>query len=76
MKRGLVFQLAGRAYHLHIVVSDPLDDRVLVCNLTDKKNCPDSPCFFRVGDHPWITKESGIAIRFLSTSHAPGMRWP
>ena len=72
MKLGLVFQLVGQDYHIHIVISEPLRNRVLVCNLTDKNKCPDSPCFFNVGDHEWITKESGVAIRFLYTLPCSG----
>jgi hypothetical protein len=65
MNPGTVFQLVGESFHPHIVISEPLENRVLVCNLTDKKKCKDSPCFFKAGEHEWITKESGIAIRYI-----------
>lgn len=46
--------------HFWIVISKPLDGRVLVANLTDEEHCPKSPCCFEADEHPIIKKTSVI----------------
>jgi len=72
MKPGTVFQITGRGNHPRIVLSHPLEGRVLTCNLTDVKKCPQSPCFCDPSDHEWITKESGIPLEYLTTLPCSG----
>jgi hypothetical protein len=67
MNPGTVFQVSGRDNHPRIILSRPYNGRVLTCNLTDASKCPESPCFCNVADHEWITKESGIPFRYLTT---------
>jgi len=57
---GTVFQLKGKGNHLRIVISGVKGGRVLVVSVTDKENCPDSPCKISIGEHPQITISSVI----------------
>jgi hypothetical protein len=61
---GTCFQLLlseeSEENHFWIVISKPIDGRVLVANLTDRGKCPDSPCQFVPNEHPVITKASAI----------------
>jgi hypothetical protein len=61
---GTCFQLLlsddTECNHFWIVISKPLDGRVLVANLTWEENCPDSPCRFAINEHPVIAKPSVI----------------
>jgi hypothetical protein len=66
MKPGTVYQVTGKNNHPRIILSNPLDGRFLTCNLTDAKKCRDSPCFCNPSDHAYITKESGIPLRYLT----------
>jgi hypothetical protein len=62
---GKVFRLTDQSVESHfwIIVSEPLDGKVLAVNVTDGANCPDSPCKLAVGDHPRITIPSAIIYR-------------
>jgi hypothetical protein len=72
MKPGTVFQVTGKNNHPRIVLSNPRNGRFLTCNLTDSNKCPESPCFCNRADHEWITKDSGIALRYLTTLPCDG----
>jgi hypothetical protein len=67
MKPGRVFQVVGKGNHPRIILSHPLLGRFLSCNLTDADKCPESPCFCGHSDHEWITKESSIPFKYLTT---------
>ena len=60
--RGTAFQITGDAFHYWIVVAEK-NGQVLALNLTDVKNCSHSPCIFRTGEHPIITKDSAVNYR-------------
>lgn len=56
---GQVFQLTCEGgNHFWAVISPVVDGLVLAVNITDFRNCPDSPCVFDAGVHPVITKKS------------------
>jgi hypothetical protein len=69
---GTVFQVTGTGNHLRIVLSHPLEGRVLTCNLTDAQKCPRSPCRCDPSNHEWITKPSGIPFEYLVTLPCSG----
>jgi hypothetical protein len=73
MNPGTVFQLTGTGNHPRIVLSKPLNGRILTCNLTDARKCPESPCFCNPSDHEWITKESGVPFEYLTTLPCSGI---
>jgi hypothetical protein len=74
MTPGTVFQLNGDGNHIRIVISPHKGNPpfVLVCNLSDRNKHPDSPCFFDVTDHDWITKPSAIPVRKLDALPVAG----
>ena len=57
---GQVFQLTSDegGNHFWVVISPVVDGLVLAVNITDFRNCPDSPCVFEAGIHDVITKRS------------------
>ena len=66
-KPGTVFQIRGQGYHFWVIISKPLDGKVLMVNVTDKENCPDSPCHLDSTDHPAFTKPCAIFYRLART---------
>ncbi|HEY1662643.1 MAG TPA: hypothetical protein VGI03_09510 [Verrucomicrobiae bacterium] len=62
--KGTCFQLLlnpeTEKNHFWIVISEIVDGRVLVANITDSLKCPDSPCHFTVDEHSTITKPSAV----------------
>jgi hypothetical protein len=64
---GSVFQISGDGYHFHIVLSQPLNGLVLVCNISDLEHFSESTCPFDQKDHEWFTKPSGLILRRLKT---------
>jgi hypothetical protein len=46
--------------HLHIVISPPIDGKVLLVNVTTPKYDSDLTCVLRDGDHPFLTHDSVI----------------
>lgn len=57
---GTVFQIKGVGFHAWVVISKPLNGKVLAVNFTDVKNSPDSPCKIGIGEHPIINKPSAV----------------
>jgi len=48
--------------HLWFVCTHPnASDDVVILNLTDSDNLSDGTCLLSKGDHPFITRDSGIA---------------
>jgi hypothetical protein len=72
MNPGTVFHLTGRGNHLRIILSPPLEGRVLTCNLTDAEKCPRSLFYCDPSDHEWIAKRSGIPFEWLVTLPCSG----
>jgi sensor domain CHASE-containing protein len=63
-KPGTVFQVVPEGgNHFWVVISAPLNGKVLVVNITDEKHCPDSPCKLAVGEHPVLIKASAVHYR-------------
>jgi hypothetical protein len=62
---GTMFRLSEQTINSHcwLVISEPLDGKVLCVNITDGGNCPDSPCHLAIGEHACITKPSAIVYR-------------
>jgi hypothetical protein len=61
---GTVFQVIPEGgNHFWIVVSTVRNGLVLAVNITDIRNCPDSPCVIEVGEHPAVTKRSVVFYR-------------
>ena len=56
---GTVFQVVPEGgNHFWIVVSAPLNGKVLAINVTDAVHSPDSPCKIAPREHPRVYKES------------------
>ena len=67
MKPGTVFQLVGSENHPRIILSNPSRGYVLVCNLSDRRKWPESPCLIDLGEHEWVTKDSAVPFHYLTT---------
>lgn len=46
--------------HPWIVISQPVNGKVLTVNITDECHCPDSPCVLEIAEHVCVTKRSVI----------------
>ena len=46
--------------HPWVVISGIVAGKVLTVNVTDRRNCPNSPCFLEVREHECITIPSAI----------------
>lgn len=68
---GTCFQLIPEGdNHIWIVISKPLDGRVLCVNITDAERCLDSPCQFERDEHCTIEKRSAVIYRKARTFEA------
>lgn len=56
---GTVFVLPLPGAHPTIVLSDPLEGKLVVVNISDARKSA-STCYLDVGDHPAITKKSAV----------------
>lgn len=60
---GTAFQVKGTGFHFWIVISGPLNGKVLVVNLTDEEHNRDWTCRLAISDYCALTKPSVIFYR-------------